>query len=368
MKINVCCIGEPLNERTWSGTALNICNALKQKNALANTFSTDVRLKGRLLKASNFFLNMYYSKSADLERGFFYRFLRAKYSEKCTEKSNSKHTLHLGTLDLPFIIKPKNQSHYLYVDSTWHLWSSDSTNMSWNKKKLIKHAEQLERIAYIQARHIFTISEYVKVNLINHYRISEDKITVAGTGRGIIKPYFGEKDYTNGRILFTAKDRFEDKGGPLLLNAFKIAFEKNSRLKLCIVGQDKYLETINHPGIQTFGFVPVEKLQSVFNESSLFVMPAKNEPWGLVYLEALACKIPIVGLYKNSFPEISQEGNYGFSMKEETPEKLASLILNAFSNTDLLFRMGSEGQTFCLNKFSWENTVTTIINTIENIL
>jgi glycosyltransferase involved in cell wall biosynthesis len=366
MKINICCIGDPLSPKTWSGTPFNICKELEKKNFLGDAFSTNIRLQGRLSKLADSFLNRYYTGSKDLERGFLYRYLRANYARMCTAKSSWTHTLHLGTLDLPFFIAPRHQFHYLYIDSTWHLWSTNATNMSGYKSRLLKHAEQLEKKSYNQAKHIFTISAYVKENLIQHYGIQKEKITVAGTGRGVIQPYFGEKDYSKGKLLFTAKDRFEDKGGPLVIEAFKKAYTLNNELELIIVGQDDNLQKIKHPGITVYGYLPLNELQALFNDSCLFVMPAGNEPWGLVYLEALACKMPIIGLNKNSFPEISGYGKYGFSVSE-TSESLSNIFITALSNPNLLRKMGDEGQTFCLNKFTWHNTIKTIIDTINNI-
>lgn len=117
--------------------------------------------------------------------------------------------------------------------------------------------------------------------------------------------------------------------------------------------------------MKAYGFIPIEELQDIFNNSSLFLMPAINEPWGLVYLEALACKMPIIGLNRNSFPEISEYGKYGFGLDNANPEELAKIILNAFDNPEQLKEMGQKAQEYCLNKFSWNNTVSKIIKTIE---
>jgi len=192
------------------------------------------------------------------------------------------------------------------------------------------------------------------------------KITAVGTGLGVIKPYFGLKNYSNGKILFAVKERFEDKGGLLVLEAFKIALKSNPNLELTIIGQSKYTEKIILPNVKVYGFVTVEKLQEIFNESSIFLMPATYEPWGLVYLEALACKIPIVGFNRNSFPEISGNGVYGFSINEINPEELAKILIDAFSNPQKLYEIGVKAQNYCLNKYSWGNTVSKIIRTIES--
>jgi glycosyltransferase involved in cell wall biosynthesis len=189
---------------------------------------------------------------------------------------------------------------------------------------------------------------------------------VVGTGRSPdIKPYRGEKDYHSGQILFIAKHRFEEKGGYLLLDAFRIAQEKHSKLQLVILGNEKVKRlAANAKNVQVLGHIPFQQLQNLFNDSALLAMPALMEPWGLVYLEALACRTPILGLNRMAFPEISGGGKYGFIVNEPTPEAVAAGILDAMSDPGRLERMGHEGQSYCLKKFTWENTANAIASRI----
>lgn len=352
MKVNICSLGDPASPANDSGTPFNLYSELLKSGFLGSAFHS----------ASS--ISMIMETLIDNRRSIA-RYLNAARVKRETNKSDSNITLHTGTLDLPFYNFPKNQKHYLFCDSTWDLWSKYYVRKNTYSKKALWHFEKLETLAYHQVEHIFPISEYVKNNLVEHYGIKPSKITVVGTGLGVIKPYYGVKNYSNGKILFAAKGRFEDKGGSLVLEAFKIALKNNPALELNIVGQNEYTKNILLPNVKTYGFLSVEELQKFFNESSLFLMPAINEPWGLVYLEALACRMPIVGFNRNSFPEISGNGKYGFILNELQPEKLAEILVNAFSDPEKLSEMGNIGQKYCVDKFSWSNTVNKIIKVIE---
>lgn len=366
LKINISSLGNPLDPITWSGTPYNIANSLKKKGVLGRAIQSAFQPNSRIGRSLFFRITrFYYQKSKDLERGTLYRYYRSHRLKRSV--SPNSHTLHMGTLDMPFLKLPTNQNHYLYCDSTWHLWSNQSTEMHGYKKRLLQDAEKLERKSYQQFKHIFTISEYVKNDLISHYHINSSKITVVGTGLGIIKPFFKEKDYENNMILFAAKGRFDDKGGQVVLEAFKSAYVKNPQLHLTIVGQNDYKEKIEHPGITSLGFISLEELQELFNTHSLFLMPAINEPWGLVYLEALACKMPIIGLNRNAFPELSGYGKHGYILKDETSSELSNQLLKVMASPEELKQKGESGQKYCLSNFSWENTTEKIISTIQNI-
>jgi glycosyltransferase involved in cell wall biosynthesis len=327
LKINICSIGDPKDPKTWSGTPFTIYSELKSRACLGiafNSMAFSSKICRVLIRLVSLF---YYGKSVDLGHGRIERSLNAKKCFNETLKSNTNITLHTGTMDMPFSKYPECQKHFLFCDSTFNLWSSYATNKGLYSKKLLRDAEKLEIQSYSQFEHIFSISEYVKDNLISHYGLSPEKITVVGTGLGVIEPYFGEKHYSNNKILFAAKGRFEDKGGFLVIEAFKIAKNSNPNLELIIVGQNNYTSKINLPNVKTYGFIPKEALQKLFNECSLFLMPAINEPWGLVYLEALACKMPIVGLNRNSFPEISGGGHTALVWRKKILLNLVKLYL-----------------------------------------
>jgi len=364
-KLNICCsMGVPSDPQVWSGTPYNLYAELLKNNCLAKAFNSKAFPNKYLQFIINLLNSFYYNHSKDLVRGFLPRYLNAHKVQREIHRSESKLTLHAGSLDLPFYKMPKNQNHYLYIDSTWNLWATQAQSLQGYTQKLIKDAERLAKKSYDQVDHIFSISEYVKKDLVDHYKINQEKITVVGTGLGIIEPYNGIKDYSNGRILFAAKGRFEDKGGFLVLDAFRIALKKNPKLQLTIVGQNEYTKRIDSPNIKTYGFISKEDLQNIFNENSLFVMPAINEQWGLVYLEALACKMPIVGINRNSFPEICDYDNYGYGINDIDPRNLADIIVDAFTKPKRLEDMGLKAQKYCLSKYSWEKTVANIIKKI----
>ena len=295
IKINICSVGDPTSTGTESGTPFNIYSELKTMDCLGSAFNSIASVNKYERKFISLISKVYYSNPIDTGRGRFHRYLNARKVKKETAISSSNMTLHVGTLDLPFLIYPQNQKHYLFCDSTWDLWARYSTEMDGYTKRLVIDAEYLESKAYHQMEHIFPTSEYVKDNLVSHYNVNPKNITVVGTGPGVLKPYYGLKNYSNGKILFAAKERFEDKERYLVLEAFKIALKSNPTLELTVVGQNEYQKEIKCSNIKAYGFISIEELQNIFNECSLFLMPAINEPWGLVYLEALSCKMPIVG-------------------------------------------------------------------------
>src|SRR5262249_16631037 len=160
---------------------------------------------------------IYYGRSFDaFARGRFQRFLCGRRVDAFFKQGTATDVLHTGTLDLPLRKLRGGVRHYLFCDSTWDLCRRRSLTTGRFSSRFLADAERLEQKSYEQMTHIFPISEYVRQNLIDHYRIPPERITAVGTGRGPITPYTGPKDYGNGVILFVAKMRFQEKGGVLL--------------------------------------------------------------------------------------------------------------------------------------------------------
>lgn len=373
MKINlISAVGDPNSPKTWSGTTLNLMNALESAGRMGKAYIAGnnnfvVKLMRSLL--ARYYTTKFRNGKDQMMMSFRYTRLRWLYSWSSNlyiKESNDKHALHFGSTSLPYLRRKPGEYHYCYIDATWNIWLANSTNIDLIGSQDQSVIEMLEAKSFKNVDHIFSISDYVKQNLMNHYKIESSKITVVGTGTGIIQPYFGPKDYNNVKVLFVAKGRFEDKGGHLVLKAFELLLEKHPGLQLSIVGQKDYSSFPNHPNIKTYGFIPINELQALFDSHSLFLMPAINEPWGLVYIEAMLCKMPIVGININSFPELSRHGKYGVGIDKADPEVLSEALNALISKPEIMERMGLEAQRYALDNYTWEKVASKMLGVIDD--
>jgi glycosyltransferase involved in cell wall biosynthesis len=364
VKLNLCAIGDARSPKTWSGTPFSIYNELKKSVKVGAVIDAGLPL---VPKAILYALSSLLYGTTFYARSPIVRYPSAAISMmKLRKMGMSNPTLHFGTFGLPYLNSTKSQKNYLICDYTWNLLFQNIRGTNICSNRLSDTFDRLEHRAYCQVNHIFSISEYVKKNLIDHYGIPDSKITVTKTGLGIIKPFYKKKSYTNKKILFAAKGRFKEKGGELVVASFNQALRYDSRLHLTIVGCDEAQRYKRFKNVTFKGFIPKNELQSLFNTHSLFIMPAYREPWGLSYLEAMACKMPILGLRRNSFPEISCNGKYGFIIEKPDPGRIAKVLVDAFANPKKLESIGIQAQEYCLRNYSWAKTVDTILNVIED--
>ncbi len=273
--------------------------------------------------------------------------------------------LHTGTLGMPLLWRSRRQPNYLFCDTTWHLASLHSPDLATLGPGLRRLAEWLDRRSYHQMAHIFAIGQHVRDDLISHYGVSADRVTAVGTGRGSIEPYRGPKRYDDGQILFVAKLRAQEKGVDLLVRGFELAVARNPTLKLLLIGREDFQQYTRIPNVTARAFVSQAELQQAFEQAALFAMPARYEPWGLVYLEALACRTPILAMARNAGPEFCDNGRCGFLLEREDPEAVAILLLAALGNPARLAAMGEHGQRMALERYRWDVTMDRIIHAME---
>lgn len=81
--------------------------------------------------------------------------------------------------------------------------------------------------------------------------------------------------------------------------------------------------------VRYMGKVPVEDLPDLYRAADLFALPSTGEGFGIVYLEAMACGTPAIGLNIGGVPDALADGELGLCVEPAAfPEALASAILS----------------------------------------
>jgi len=346
--------GDPSLPSTWSGTSANLGQAMKELG---------VEIINLNCRPSNPRVAVEHG----LHRlgGYDIRFTRHRVGRRTcvrlakTLPPDCAGIVHMSSVTIPPPGSTPGVRHFLLCDSMddyWQNFSKDEQALS-ARQKARREVDEREAVAGTDL--FFPTARHVADSLHDYYGVPSDKITVVGTGRGKIKALAGTKDYTDKHILMVAKLRFKDKGGVLLLQALQLVRKAGHDVRLTLVSPDEFRQYVTSDlsdGVTVTGTVPWDELQHLFDTAPLYVMPAPCEPWGLVYVEAMATKTPILGLNRGALPELTNGGAAGFLVDEATPEAVAAGIIDALSDPARLARMGEIGQEYAQSQFSWERT------------
>ena len=77
------------------------------------------------------------------------------------------------------------------------------------------------------------------------------------------------------------------------------------------------------------GYVPEEEKVDHYRAADVFAMPGRTEGFGIVYLEAMACGVPVVASSADASREAVRNGKLGTVVDPDDPEDVKAGILSA---------------------------------------
>jgi glycosyltransferase involved in cell wall biosynthesis len=225
----------------------------------------------------------------------------------------------------------------------------------------------LETSIYRNAALVLTRSEHFAHVLVERYGIPEEKVVCVYTGGNVpppAQPALDESRYARKEILFVGL-RWEVKGGPHLVAAFRRVLDVHPDAKLTIVGCSPELEV---PNCRVLGRVPFSDLPGYYERASIFCGPAIREAASCMYIEALSYGLPVVATDFGALPEFVREGVTGYRVRCGDVAALADRLIALLDDPALARRLGAGGSALTQERYNWESTGARIRQNIERTL
>ena len=246
--------------------------------------------------------------------------------------------------------KLKNIPHFVYTD---HTTQTNKLYPDIDPKQYMKsnrYIQKAETRIYQEASMIFTFGSKITWSLINHYKIPEKKVMTVFAGSNVADQSSDNPEkYYRKNILFVGVE-WERKGGPVLLRIFEKVLSVHPDASLTIIGCSP---NVSLPNCQVLGKIPVEKVADYYNNASVFCMPTLREPFGIVFIEAMSYKLPIVANNVGSLPDIVENGYNGYLVNNDV-EQYTNAIIQLFADPEKCRQLGENGYALTRSKFSWE--------------
>ncbi|BAY07430.1 group 1 glycosyl transferase [Calothrix sp. NIES-2098] len=209
-----------------------------------------------------------------------------------------------------------------------------------------------ERQALTSASGIWTISRYSRdrscaANFINADRvkilpcaIDGDKFTPGPKQPELIAKY----GLTNARVLMTVARLWSGdiyKGVDVTIRALPQIIQVFPDLKYLVIGrgddQPRLAQLAKDLGVSDrvifAGFVPTEELIPHYRLADAYIMPSQ-EGFGIVYLEAMACGIPVLSGDDDGSADPLQDGNLGWRVPHRDPNGVAAACIEILTGVD----------------------------------
>jgi phosphatidylinositol alpha-1,6-mannosyltransferase len=170
------------------------------------------------------------------------------------------------------------------------------------------------------------------------------------------------------------------KGQDTLIRAWPAVKKRVPGAALLIVGAGPYAADLHRLGERTgvpasvhfTGSVPPAELAAHYAAGDVFAMPCRTrrggldvEGLGLVYLEASATGLPVVGGDSGGAPDAILDGESGYVVGGTDVAALSARLVALLSDPAGAKALGDKGRAWVENEWSWDQAATTLRTLIE---
>ncbi|TKB46144.1 glycosyltransferase family 4 protein [Thalassotalea mangrovi] len=121
--------------------------------------------------------------------------------------------------------------------------------------------------------------------------------------------------------------------------------------------------------VEFLGFVDRHTVKELYIEANVFLMPSIwQEQFGLVGVEALACKTPCVATNVGGIPEWLQHGQSGYLVPPHAVNELADATIKLLRSSTMRQNFGEYGRSFVLEHYGASKYKSNMLELVEKLL
>jgi glycosyltransferase involved in cell wall biosynthesis len=302
--------------RSFKPDAIHVCTAGMVNSWLSKKYAVITRVVG------NDFLRPWYGYNLPL-RSTIYRIAGNKTKKKIEN----------------YEIKTRKK----YIIEYLKLSKCIAANSTWTKKKLVQEG----------------IPENIVTTIVGGY---ESKIFMPPKHKLSLRKKLGIKN--NSKVIITASNLIKEKGIDTVLKAIAECIPNWPKLQYIVVGDGnfhgdlkKMTQRLNlTKNVEFVGRKKHQELCSYYQAADIYVQVSRNETMGRTYIEAGACKLPIIASNIEGVPDVVKNNINGLLISDpENHFEVSNNIKILLNDKKLCDRLGENGMEMAKKKFSWNH-------------
>jgi len=241
------------------------------------------------------------------------------------------------------------------------------------------------RFAFRRADRLIAVSQ----DCHNHARLAgapAEKMQVVYNGTDL-KRFFPSEDGTrdlrrryriapDAKLVLSVRSLLFRKGLDVLVRAMPRVLEFEPTALLLLVGEGPERENLialrDGLGLQDkvlfAGHVPNAELTPYVNACDLFVIPSRQESFGIAAIEAMACGRPVIGTAVGGLNEIIDDCRTGMLVEPDNVQHLADAIIRVLANRELAASLGRNALRKVEADYGWRNIASITVDTYRQVL
>jgi len=223
-----------------------------------------------------------------------------------------------------------------------------------------------------EAWRIIACSEFMSEEVVSYFNVPRDKIDIIpnAVDPSRFERWEGE-DLSSFRsmhalpeekIVFYVGRIVHEKGLHVLIEAAPRVLHSFPQAKFVIAGTGPLLDELRKRAwdlglfakVLFTGFIPDEDRDKLFKVANCAVFPSLYEPFGIVALEAMAAKVPVVVSQVGGLQEVVQHAETGITVYPNNAESLAWGILHTLEHPDWAQARVENAYRQVVEVFNWD--------------
>ena len=168
-----------------------------------------------------------------------------------------------------------------------------------------------------------------------------------------------EKERFHRPIMLLVGGNVQRKGLPVILKTIPELLKEIPGLTLQVIGKNQNIGRMKKlagklgvmDSVEFIGWIPPEKIKTYYRKASVFVMPSLMEGFGLVFLEAMAQGLPVIGGNVGGTLELIKDGENGILVSPRNSQALKKAIQKEINDVAFRKKIISNGYS-TVNEFT----------------
>jgi glycosyltransferase involved in cell wall biosynthesis len=365
MKIAFITSGDPRDKRIYSGVAYFMAKALQK-------YCGEVSFLGPVYPLE-WVLGAVYSRALRLIK--FKTHFAHRHSLLVSKRYGEIFTRKLSRKDFDLVFSAKGFAEVAFVETKLPLiYSSDSTFALLNNyyigyfsnltKRSVEEAHLLQGLAIQRASLLVYHSAWAAESAFKHYHADKARIHIIPPGANLENPppremILKKRKSDRCRLLFVGEN-WERKGGSIASEALLKLEELGIQAELTICGCIPP-RGFSHKRITVIPFLDknnekqAKELSNLYLTSDFFLLPTRQEAFGLVFAEASAFGLPCITTRTGGVPEAVRDGENGFLLPPSARgEDYAKVIARLYQDDDLYYRLVKSSRQAFDERLNWD--------------
>jgi glycosyltransferase involved in cell wall biosynthesis len=238
-----------------------------------------------------------------------------------------------------------------------------------------------------RANKIIAVSDFTRRELLQYYKVKEEKIRVIHNGVDTSK-FQPARDKRKAKeevglnpedsAILSVGRLYARKGLFTLIESMPAVVKRFRNAKFVISGKGQSNETkklVAHAmklgvrdNIIFTGYFPDKKLPKLYQAADVFAFSTFYENLPFAVLEALSTGLPVVTTYVGGIPEMIDSGKNGFLVQPFNAKQLTDKVLYFLEHPADASEMGFLARKIILERFDWRLIVKKVLKVYEEAL